>query len=253
MIGGIKKESQQTQYFINLMVVAYLRVSTGKQHLENQQDEISRYAKSKGITVDRWVTEVASGKKQRDNRELGKLLKSLHSGDTLIITEISRLSRTLHEVMAITGRCLERKITIYSTKDGYSFDDSINSKVLSFAFGLVAEIEHKLISQRTREALHHRRSEGIELGRRRGTDVKMRSLCENSKQMIKMIESGVAISDICDHFGVSRDTLRIFRRNNRVIDTAFEQHRKLRIEIYRRQRRADSMMAAKARLALIQS
>ena len=123
------------------MVIAYLRISTGKQHIANQQDEIMRFALSKDLEIHKWVTEVVSGKKAKKERKLGKTLRRLKQGDILIVTELSRLSRTLTEIMSIVGECLERKITIYSTKDGYAFDDSINSKVLCFAFGLVAEIE----------------------------------------------------------------------------------------------------------------
>ncbi len=200
------------------MVAAYLRISTGRQHLENQKDEILRYAASKNIEINRWVTEIVSGKKESYNRELGKLLKSLKSGDTLIVTEISRLSRTLHEIMHITGKCLERNITIYSTKDGYSFDDSINSKVLSFAFGLVAEIEHKLISQRTKEALNYLKCKGVRLGRKPGSDVKIRVLSNNRKEVLSLIRRGLAIGDICDRYGVSRDTFRRYRQLDVEVD-----------------------------------
>lgn len=135
------------------MVVAYLRVSTGKQNLANQQDEIRRFAAAGGIVVDRWVTEVVSGRKNEKERKLGPLLGKMRSGDTLIVTELSRLSRTLTDIMTIMGRCLEHRIVLYSIKEGYAFDDSINSKVLCFAFGLAAEIERNLISMRTKEAL----------------------------------------------------------------------------------------------------
>lgn len=147
------------------MTIAYLRVSTGKQHLENQKEEIEKFAARKNLTVNRWVTEVVSGKKKEHDRKLGRLLKSLKRGDVLIVTELSRLSRTLLDIMSILHRCLEMNITVYSTKDGYAFDNSINSKVLAFAFALVAEIEHNLISMRTKEALAHRKSEGVRLGR----------------------------------------------------------------------------------------
>ena len=140
------------------MTIAYLRVSTGKQHLENQKEEIEKFAARKNLTINRWVTEVVSGKKKENDRKLGRLLKSLKKGDILIVTELSRLSRTLLDIMSILHRCLEMNITVYSTKDGYAFDNSINSKVLAFAFALVAEIEHNLISMRTKEALAHRKS-----------------------------------------------------------------------------------------------
>ena len=127
------------------MVIGYLRVSTKKQYPANQQDEIRRFVKSKNWVVDTWVTEVASGKKREQERKLGSLLRKMKPGDTLIVTEISRLSRTLTDVMSIMGKCLEKGINLYTTKEGYAFDNSINSKVLCFAFGLVAEIERNLI------------------------------------------------------------------------------------------------------------
>ena len=102
------------------------------------------FAESKQLIVNHWVTEVASGKKSERDRKLGVLLRRLKRDDTLIVTEISRLSRTLTDIMAIMGKCLERGINLYTTKEGYSFDNTINSKVLCFAFGLVAEIERNL-------------------------------------------------------------------------------------------------------------
>lgn len=200
------------------MVTAYLRVSTSRQHLENQQDEITRYAHAKDITVDRWVTETISGKTDRSNRKLGRVIKSLKMGDTLIVTEISRLSRTLHEVMAIMGMCLDKKVTVYSVKDGYAFDDSINSKVLSFAFGLVAEIERNLISQRTKEALALRRAQGVRLGRKKGDCPKLRNLSYHKQDIISRIEQGESIAAICRHYQVSVETFRLFRSTHKEID-----------------------------------
>lgn len=138
---------------LKIMIIGYLRVSTSKQHLANQQDEIRRFAVNRNFEIDTWVTEVVSGKKHGRDRLLNRTLRRMKRGDTLIVTEISRLSRTLTEVMAIMGVCLKKGINLYTTKEKYSFDNTINSKVLCFAFGLVAEIEHNLISMRTREAL----------------------------------------------------------------------------------------------------
>ena len=161
------------------MVIGYLRVSTGKQHPANQKDEIKRFAEKKNIGIDRWVIEIASGSKSEKERKLGRLLKTMRSGDILIVTEISRLSRTLTEIMSIMGKCLEKGIVLYTTKEGYTFDDTINSKVLCFAFGLVAEIERNLISMRTKEALALRKAEGVVLGRRKGSITKTKILIEN--------------------------------------------------------------------------
>ena len=80
----------------------------------------------------------------------------MRKGDTLIVTEVSRLSRTLTDVMTIMGRCISKQIKLYTTKEKYCFDDSINSKVLCLAFGLVAEIERNLISMRTNPQVNRR-------------------------------------------------------------------------------------------------
>ena len=202
------------------MIVAYLRVSTSKQHLSNQQDEIERFAHSKSITVNRWVTEIVSGKKNKKERKLGSVLKKLKEGDTLIVTELSRLSRTLTDIMAIMGQCLEKKIMLYSTKDGYAFDNSINSKVLCFAFGLVAEIERNLISMRTREALALRKAEGVILGRRKGSFTKLKILIDNRQEVIGMLQSGKTIASICRHYDVSRDTFNNLKARYRSVSDA---------------------------------
>ena len=174
------------------MIIGYLRVRTGKQHVENQKEEIQKFAARRNLKIDKWVTEVVSGKKNEHDRKLGKLLKSLRKGDVLIVTELSRLSRTLLNIMSILHRCLEKEIIIYSTKDGYAFDNSINSKVLAFAFALVAEIEHNLISMRTKEALAHRKSEGVRLGRPLGA-IKQQVILENKEEIHRLLKSGVSV------------------------------------------------------------
>lgn len=197
------------------MIIGYLRVSTEKQNPENQRDEIRRFAEEKSLTVDSWVVETASGKLPYRKRKLGRLLRRLRSGDVLIVTEISRLSRSLTEIMAIMGYCLEKKVCIYTTKERYTFDNSINSKVLCFAFGLVAEIERNLISMRTKEALALKRAEGVRLGRRPGSDVKMQVIRDNSDRIEAMLASGMTVTKICRKIGISRNTWYKFQSQMR--------------------------------------
>lgn len=135
-------------------------------------------------------------------------------GDTLIVTEISRLSRTLTDVMSIMGKCLEKGINLYTTKEGYAFDNSINSKVLCFAFGLVAEIERNLISMRTKEALALRKAEGKVLGRRKGCYTKQNVLSENRQAIIRMLAKDTTVAAICQRFNLSRDTFDKFRKQH---------------------------------------
>lgn len=194
------------------MTIAYLRVSTGKQHLENQKEEIEKFAARKNLTVNRWVTEVVSGKKKEHDRKLGRLLKSLKKGDVLIVTELSRLSRTLLDIMSILHRCLEMNITVYSTKDGYAFDNSINSKVLAFAFALVAEIEHNLISMRTKEALAHRKSEWRAVWDVHQGKGKQNVLLDNREEISHLLEEGMSVSAVCRIYHISRETFYAVNR-----------------------------------------
>ena len=207
------------------MVIAYLRISTSRQHLDNQADEIRRFARSRDMNIDRWVTEIVSGKKDQRERKLGRVIRQLKPGDTLIVTEISRLSRTLTEIMAIMGRCLEKQITIYSTKDGYAFDNTINSKVLCFAFGLVAEIERNLISMRTKEALALRKAEGVTLGRRKGSITKLRLLIDHEPDIVERLARGESIRSICRGYGVSTDTFLKLRKLSPRVECPFRYKR----------------------------
>lgn len=200
-------------YFI--MIIGYLRVSTEKQNPENQREEIRRFAEEKSFVVDTWVVETVSGKQPYRKRKLGRRLRTMKRGDTLIVTEISRLSRSLTEIMTIMGSCLEKGICIYTTKERYTFDNSINSKVLCFAFGLVAEIERNLISMRTKEALALKRAEGVQLGRRAGSDVKMQVIRDNSARIDAMLAAGMPVTKICRKIGISRNTWYKFQSQRR--------------------------------------
>lgn len=194
------------------MIVAYLRVSTSRQHVENQQGEITRYALSRGMEIGRWKQEIVSGKTDRLKRKLGKLLSRLKRGDVLIVTELSRLSRSLHEIMLIMKHCVDNGVVVHSTKEGYMFNDSLNSKVLSFAFGLAAEIEHKLISQRTREAMAVSKAQGKEVGRKKGSGSKQRLLEEHKQEISAALAAGRSVADICKEYKVSYNTYYLFMK-----------------------------------------
>ena len=147
------------------MNYGYIRVSSDKQTVENQRFEISRFAEEQNIQIDGWIEETISGTKNYDKRKLGKLLKRIEKGDLIICAELSRLGRNLFMIMEILNICMTKECRVWTIKDGYRLGDDIQSKVLAFAFGLSAEIERNLISQRTKEDLARKKSEGVILGR----------------------------------------------------------------------------------------
>jgi len=191
------------------MVYGYIRVSTDRQTVENQRFEISRFCKSEKIKTEKWIEEKISGTKSPDKRQLGILLKEVKEGDVIICSELSRLGRSFFMIMSILSGCMERGVKIWTVKDNYRLGDDIQSKVLAFAFGLSAEIERNLISQRTKEALARRKAEGKILGRRPGRSVNVK-LSGHEKEIRKMLREGKNKAEIGRHFGVHRQTVRIF-------------------------------------------
>lgn len=192
------------------MIYGYVRISTDKQSTENQRFEIENFSKEKGFYIGQWVEETISGTTCVNERQLGRLLRQLRRGDTLITTELSRLGRNLMQVMSILHLCMERNIIVLTVKERYELGDNINSKILAFAFGLSAEIERNLISQRTREALARKKKDGEKLGRPRGKCIHQMKLLGKEKLIQAMLENRLSMNEISEALGVSRQTLRDF-------------------------------------------
>ena len=187
------------------MIYGYIRVSTDKQSVENQRFEINNFCSSGNIRIDKWIEEKISGNMAVEKRKLGSLLKRLSREDVLICSEISRLGRNLMMIMSILNECMQKEIKVWTIKDNYRLGNDINSKVLAFAFGLSAEIERNLISQRTREALARKKNEGIKLGRPKGKTGKLK-LTKKDAQIRHLLRNGTSISAIARKMKVSRTT-----------------------------------------------
>ena len=184
------------------MVYGYIRVSSDRQNVENQRFEICNFCKREQLDVDGWIEETVSGTKNYGAREIGYLLKKVRQGDLIICAELSRLGRNLFMILEILHVCLDKGCRVWTVKDHYRLGDDLQSKVLAFAFGLSAEIERELISQRTREALRRKRMEGAVLGRPKGrkTDEKKYKLYPMKSKIAELLEAGVsqqAIARIC--------------------------------------------------------
>ena len=197
-----------------LFPIAYLRVTIDKQHLERQKDEITRYASANGLEISKWITDIVDGKRKESEPTLFRVLDRMKKGDKVIITDIARFGRTLSEVMTLLSKCMTLGVHVYSINDRYLLDDSLNTEVVSTTCNLVSEIEHHLMSVRTKEALNHKKEkEGLQLGRPKGTDAKQSLLDANKDEVMNMLERGDTVVMICKHFNVSRNTYYQFKRN----------------------------------------
>lgn len=192
------------------MNYGYIRVSSDKQTVENQRFEIINFCDKNNMEVDGWIEEIASGVKNYNKRELGTLLEKVKEGDLIICSELSRLGRSLFMIMEILNHCMIKECKVWTIKDGYRLGDDIQSKVLAFAFGLSAEIERNLISQRTREALVRKKAEGVTLGRPRGRKSSHVKLSGKEEIIRDLREHGVTIREIAHIYKVNRNTVSKF-------------------------------------------
>ncbi len=191
------------------MIYGYIRVSSDKQTVENQRFEIRNFCTKEELSIDDWIEETISGTKAYNKRELGRLLGKVQKNDLIICAELSRLGRNLFMIMEILNICMNKECRVWTIKDNYRLGDDIQSKVLAFAFGLSAEIERNLISQRTKEALARLKSEGKTIGRNKGVrNNNLNQTCiDKHDYIIKKMEKGCSIPDIAKKIKVARGTL----------------------------------------------
>ncbi|MGM9831612.1 MAG: master DNA invertase Mpi family serine-type recombinase [Paludibacteraceae bacterium] len=191
------------------MIYGYIRVSTDTQTVENQRFEITQFLQKKDMVVDGWIEETISGTKSYNKRQLGVLLKRVQKDDLIICAELSRLGRNLFMIMEILNICMTKECRVWTIKDNYRLGDDIQSKVLAFAFGLSAEIERNLISQRTKESLARLRAEGKKLGRTIGKrNINLNMRCEiKHDYIVRQYLKGVSVPEIAKKVKVARGTL----------------------------------------------
>lgn len=198
------------------MIYGYIRVSTDKQTVDNQRYEINQFCERETIVVNKWIEETISGSKNVEERKLGKLLKKMKRDDILICSELSRLGRNLLMIMGLLNECMNRDIKVWTIKDNYRLGNDINSKVLAFAFGLSAEIERNLISQRTKEALARKKAEGVILGRPKGSKSSKTKLTGQEKKIQELLDKNVSYSAIGRILGVHRLTVSNFVKQHKL-------------------------------------
>ena len=146
-------------------VIGYLRVSTADQDLEKNKGDILQLANHHDLGRVHFVEEKISGKVSWRNRKLAEVFGSLQANDAIVVSELSRLGRSMLECMEILSVAAQKRINVYSVKGAWRLDQSIQSKIIAMAFSMAAEIERDLISQRTKEALRFKKSQGMILGR----------------------------------------------------------------------------------------
>lgn len=152
-----------------MKTTAYLRVSTIDQDIEKNRADILKLAHEKQLGNVLFIEEQISGTISWKKRKIYQIINNAQKDDVIIVSELSRLGRSMLEIMEILSIMSEKKLSLYSVKGDWHLDDSIQSKIIAMVFAMASEIERELISSRTKEALRVKKAQGIKLGRPKGT------------------------------------------------------------------------------------
>ena len=152
-----------------MTTIAYLRISTTDQDIEKNKADILHLANNKKLGQVQFIEETISGTISWKKRKIAPIIEQLQKGDNLIVSELSRIGRSMLEIMQVLSIAMEKGIHIYAIKGDWKLDDSLQSKIMAMVFSMAAEIERDLISKRTKEALRAKKAAGVKLGRPKGT------------------------------------------------------------------------------------
>ena len=200
-----------------MKTIAYLRVSKDSQDVKNQRLAIHDFAQKEGITVDDFMEAVVSSRRSTKERKIDELLAKLEEGDTLIVSELSRMGRSVGEIITMVDELVRKKIRFIAIKEGIRLNgvQDMATKVTVTLFGLFAEIERDLISQRTKEGLAAARAKGKQLGRPKGS-LHHSKLDDRIEEIKRLLGLGVSQASIAKIMGVHQSTLHRFIKSRKL-------------------------------------
>ena len=193
-----------------MAVIAYIRVSSNKQTVEHQRFEIQNFAHREGLKIDVWEEETISSRRPLSKRKISEVMQMTKDKDIIIACEISRFGRSISEVLHILEVFLNKGCQVWTIKENYKLGNNMQSKIVACIFGLAAEIERTLISERTKSSLANIRASGKKLGRSMKSENKKLKLSKNQEKIKLLLGEGFSKSKIARMMGVQRTTLRRF-------------------------------------------
>ncbi len=181
--------------------IGYLRVSTADQDLDKNKADILKLANEKQLSCVEWVEEKVSGVKDWRKRALGTAFAELGAGDTVIVSELSRLGRSTLQILEIMKLAKENNIAVHAVKGNWSLNGSMESKIVLTMFAMISEIERDLISERTKEGLRARKAAGVKLGRPKGPGKS--KLDQYKEEIIALLANGSTKTFVAKRYDTS--------------------------------------------------
>lgn len=188
------------------MIYALIRVSTDKQDHQRQRTICDQLAARTGNYVAYWIEETVTGGTPWQERPIGEWLQRAQPGDELLVSEISRIARSLTGILTFIEACAQKGLRIRCASPDLTLDDSIQAQAVAFAFGFAAQIERTLLRERTRTALADRKARGVKLGRPAGKTGSSK-LDKNREAITKMLQAKCSLSSIGRAFNCTRQTV----------------------------------------------
>lgn len=189
----------------NSKTFAYLRVSDSGQDNEMSRNEILQFASARDFGKVHFFEDNASDVKSWKERQIKKIIDELGEGDRLIVPELSRLGRSMLEIMEILAAAKEKGIALYDVRNALELNGNMNSKVMAMVFRIAAGIERDLISKRTIEGLKAARAKGKLLGRPKGTGKS--KLDQHREEIIALLKNGSTQVHIAKKYGTTQPNL----------------------------------------------
>jgi len=210
-----------------MAVIGYIRVSTEMQDVKNQEHEILDYTNRNRLHVDEFMEFEISSRKSKAQRGIDDLLNKLKPGDTLIVSELSRIGRSTAEVIGIVNELISKEVKFIAIKQNLNITDKMDmaTKVIVTMFSLFAELERDIISERTKQALASKKAQGITLGKPKGT-LQSSKLDEHRDQIAELLGLGVSKSAIAKILKTSRVNLFNYIKSRKLEDVPKKPKRK---------------------------
>ena len=194
--------------------VGYLRVSTADQDVAKNKADILKLANDKRLGHVEFVEEKVSGTKDWRKRKLGEVLETLQSGDTIIVSELSRLGRSTLQILEIMKLAKEHDIAVHAVKGGWTLNGTLESKIVLNMLAMMSEIERDLISERTKEGLRAVRARGVKLGRPKGPGKS--KLDAHRVEIVALLNNGSSKAYVARRYGTSQPNLYNWLKQNNI-------------------------------------
>ena len=183
--------------------IAYIRASTDKQDLNNQKLEIFEYARKNQLEVHDFIQITISSRRTSKDRRIDEMVATLDGADTLIVTELSRLGRSTAEIIGLVNELVKKQVRVIAIKQNLDMrQQDMNSKIITTLFSLFAELERDLISLRTKEALASKKSQGVQLGKPKGT-IQKSKFDKDVLKIKELLSMGLSVRKIATFLGYS--------------------------------------------------